>query len=64
MAVDFLMGHAPPSNDMASIYRQKIDDDRLHTVVNHVRNWLFGPATDDSEAGDGQKDARSFRIVG
>jgi integrase len=40
VAVDFIMGHA--RDDMASLYREKIDDGRLHTVVNDVRSWLFG----------------------
>lgn len=42
VAVDAIMGHAPNSGDMAAIYRQRVDDDRLQTVVNHVRRWLFG----------------------
>lgn len=41
VAVDAIMGHAPASNDMASVYRQRIDDERLQAVVNHVRGWLF-----------------------
>lgn len=40
-AVDSLMGHAPGNNDMAAIYRQRIDDGRLRAVVGHIRNWLF-----------------------
>ncbi len=41
VAVDAIMGHAPPSGDMAAIYRQRVDDDRLRAVVNHVHAWLF-----------------------
>jgi hypothetical protein len=26
---------------MAAIYRQRIDDDRLERVAEHVRSWLF-----------------------
>jgi integrase len=40
-AADAIMGHAPPSDDMAAVYRQRIDDDRLISVTNHVHNWLF-----------------------
>ncbi len=40
-AVDAIMGHAPRSDDMAAVYRQRIDDDRLRTVVDRVRSWLF-----------------------
>ena len=42
VATDFIMGHIPPADDMAARYRQKIGDDRLHKVVDHVRGWLFG----------------------
>lgn len=42
IAVDAIMGHAPPSSDMASIYRQTIEDDRLLAVVQHVQAWLYG----------------------
>jgi integrase len=37
--VDALMGHA--RDDMASVYRERISDERLHAVVEHVRHWLF-----------------------
>jgi integrase len=40
VAVDAIMGHA--RDDMASLYRERISDDRLRAVVQHVRNWLFG----------------------
>ena len=40
-AVRSIMGHAPPTNDMSSVYRQQISDDRLKAVVNHVRFWLW-----------------------
>jgi integrase len=39
-AVDFVMGHA--RDDMASVYRERIDDSRLIAVSEHVRHWLFG----------------------
>ena len=40
VAVDFIMGHC--RNDMASVYRERIDDARLLAVTEHVRKWLFG----------------------
>jgi integrase len=40
-AVDFIMGHAPASNDMGAVYRDRLEDDRLVAVAQHVRNWLF-----------------------
>ncbi|MDA0832346.1 MAG: tyrosine-type recombinase/integrase [Planctomycetota bacterium] len=39
VAVDYIMGHA--RDDMASLYRESISDDRLRDVTNLVRNWLF-----------------------
>lgn len=40
VAVDFIMGHSDDS--MADEYREKIDDDRLIAVTDHVHRWLFG----------------------
>jgi integrase len=40
-AVDRIMGHAPHSNDMSAIYRERMTNKRLHRVANHVRKWLF-----------------------
>ena len=42
VAVRCIMGHAASSGDMASAYRERIDDARLLAVVDHVRSWLFG----------------------
>ncbi len=39
-AVHLVMGHTIPG--MAGIYVQRIDDERLWKVVNHVRSWVFG----------------------
>jgi integrase len=41
-AVNHVMGHAPAANDMASVYREGIEDARLVAVAEHVRAWLFG----------------------
>jgi integrase len=41
VAVQSIMGHAPANGDMSAIYRQRIDDERLRAVVNHVRAWLY-----------------------
>lgn len=40
-AVDLVMGHVAASNDMAAVYRQRIVDNRLVKVAEHVRSWLF-----------------------
>ena len=29
-------------DDMASVYRERISDERLRAVAAHVRKWLFG----------------------
>ena len=39
IAVDHIMGHA--REDMASLYRERISDDRLRAVTDHVRSWIF-----------------------
>jgi integrase len=40
VAVDAVMGHS--RDDMASVYRERISDERLVAVSNLVRRWLFG----------------------
>lgn len=55
-AVDHVMGHA--RDDMASVYRERISDERLAAVAEHVRGWLFGAekgkaARKNKPAGDG-----------
>jgi integrase len=42
VAVDHIMGHA--RDDMASVYRERISDERLKTVSDRVRKWLFPKA--------------------
>jgi integrase len=44
VAVDHIMGHA--RDDMASVYRERIGDERLIAVANHVRRWLFRNGAD------------------
>ncbi|MHB1426647.1 MAG: tyrosine-type recombinase/integrase [Gemmataceae bacterium] len=39
VAVDAIMGHI--RDDMASVYRERISDERLRAVTNYVRAWLF-----------------------
>ena len=39
VAVDAIMGHVDAT--MAANYRERIDDDRLKAVVDHVHKWLF-----------------------
>ncbi|MHB1426677.1 MAG: tyrosine-type recombinase/integrase [Gemmataceae bacterium] len=39
VAVDHIMGHV--RNDMASVYRERVSDERLRAVTDFVRGWLF-----------------------
>lgn len=39
-ATDLIMGHT--DNSMAGHYRERIGEDRLRRVVDHVRAWLLG----------------------
>lgn len=39
IAVSALMGHAPQT--ISDNYREKIGDDRLRAVVDHVHDWLY-----------------------
>jgi integrase len=58
VAVDHVMGHA--REDMASVYRERVSDERLKAVSDHVRRWLLGgpaAAPSPSAGGDaGDKD--------
>jgi integrase len=40
-AVSAIMGHAPKSGDMSSVYRQSISDERLLAVTSFMRSWLW-----------------------
>jgi integrase len=42
VAVNAIMGHTDES--MAGAYRERIGDDRLQVVTNHVRGWLWPKA--------------------
>jgi integrase len=46
LAVRKIMGHA--SDDIADAYRERVSDERLRRVTDHVRAWLFA---DDGGAG-------------
>lgn len=52
-AIDLIMGHT--DNTMGGNYRERIGDDRLRAVVDHVHGWLFGKpeAEADSDATEG-----------
>ena len=49
-AIDLVMGHVPDDGGgrtpfavkMSARYRERIGDDRLAAIAEHVRMWLFG----------------------
>jgi integrase len=53
IAVDAIMGHA--RDDMASVYRERISDDRLRAVADYVRSWLFGTIATTNEQPGGEQ---------
>jgi integrase len=48
VAIDLITGHTDPS--MAGHYRERVEDDRLRAVTEHIRKWLFGESPDDGTA--------------
>jgi len=48
VAIDHIMGHA--RDDMASLYRERISDERLKAVTDTIHDWLF--AEDSEKAGE------------
>lgn len=44
-AIDLIMGHENGA-DIATAYVERIDDERLRKVAEHVRTWLFKNASD------------------
>lgn len=59
VAVDAIMGHVPQG--MSAHYRERISDDRLRRVTEHVRQWLF-PAVPDDDTPDGDTDRITLPI--
>jgi integrase len=57
-AVRAIMGHAAPSGDLSSIYREPVSDARLHAVVEHVRRWLYGDGEHNNPNDDNKGNAR------
>jgi integrase len=48
VAVNSIMGHVDTS--MAGVYRERISDERLRAVTEHVRAWLFDAAARDEKS--------------
>lgn len=51
VAVQAIMGHARRANNMSVVYRQRISDERLGAVTEHVRRWLFSADGQESREG-------------
>jgi integrase len=56
VAVDAIMGHVPQG--MSAHYRERIEDDRLRAVVEHVRHWLW-PETKQPAPVKPQRESKS-----
>jgi hypothetical protein len=48
------MGHE--NQHMASLYRERISDERLRAAADHVRRWLFGDIDASVDAPDYYRD--------
>ena len=63
VAVDSIMGHAPDTDDMASVYRERISDERFRAVTEYVRGWLFAKSNDPSRSALGERIAIPATIL-
>ena len=59
VAVDAIMGHVPQG--MAAVYRERIGDERLKSVTEHVRSWLFGSNLNDDAKPKAKRTTRAKR---
>jgi integrase len=59
VAVDAIMGHVPQG--MSALYRERIGEDRLRRVAEHVRRWLFDIADDPAPSADKPKSTKPKR---
>lgn len=41
-AARLVMGHSDQASDMTALYNQRVSDERIRKVCDHVRSWLFG----------------------
>ena len=71
VAVDHVMGHVDET--MSAEYRERIEDDRLRAVVNHIHRWLYTRTATKSTPGKAQatkggkpsrKEGFELRVVG
>jgi len=43
-AIEYILGHVPLTGDMGAVYRERMSDERLLKVTEHIRQWLLVPA--------------------
>ena len=55
IAVNHIMGHSPAGDDMPGTYRERVSDDQLQAVTDHVRKWLFPRGVKDKSAALGSQ---------
>jgi hypothetical protein len=60
-AADYIMGHEVAH--MSSVYRERISDDRLKAVTDHVRAWRFEPKVKGSTNGTADEARNGFAIA-
>ena len=58
IAVDAVMGHVAADSDMSAVYRERISDERLIAVTDHVRRWLFAKPVNSKRSSTAKKAAR------
>jgi hypothetical protein len=49
IAADFIVGVR--LHNMASVYRERISDERLKAISEHVRKWVFGEEAKEAPKG-------------
>jgi integrase len=61
-AADFIMGHEVPH--ISTYYRERISDERLKAVTDHVHTWLFPPASPQGKQQPVQDDRSTTEMMG
>ena len=62
-AVSSIMGHAPAAGDMSAVYRERISDERLQAVTEHVRRMVF-PSKASKKKSTLKVKGRKLKVVG
>jgi integrase len=62
VAVNAIMGHV--DNSMAAAYRERIDDERLQAVTDHVRAWLWPAGWEEADKAADEKRTKAKKASG